>query len=371
MASSYEKLRQQNLEDNRRILKEIGLSDPLKFKPRISFERDVKRKAESDGSPRPKRIAVELDLENSGSLRGTHRKSARISGAAPQSKESIQNEIEECVEEEENRPGKVAPHRPNVYGEIEGVEVGTQWESRMDCCHAGIHRFTVAGIHPGPEGAYSIALSGGYDDNVDLGVGFTYTGEGGRDLKGTKTNPKNLRTAPQSKDQTLSRGNLALNKSVETGKPVRVIRGYKLDSPFAPSWGYRYDGLYTVEKAWYTTGLAGFGVWKFALRRCSNQAPPSWDISEDDALDESDEENSNMEHQSESKESENSSQNKLSTTATKSQAREENFSDSGIDSDLHDTQGSSAGFGQTNSHGSEKDKTVNGLDENGNDSGTQ
>ena len=29
---------------------------------------------------------------------------------------------------------------------------------------------------------------------------------GGRDLKGTKANPKNLRTAPQSKDQTLTRG---------------------------------------------------------------------------------------------------------------------------------------------------------------------
>ena len=40
------------------------------------------------------------------------------------------------------------------------------------------HRPTVAGIHGGPEGAYSIALSGGYDDNIDLGEGFTYTGEG-------------------------------------------------------------------------------------------------------------------------------------------------------------------------------------------------
>lgn len=39
-------------------------------------------------------------------------------------------------------------------------------------------RPTVAGIHGGPEGAYSIALSGGYDDNIDLGEGFTYTGEG-------------------------------------------------------------------------------------------------------------------------------------------------------------------------------------------------
>jgi len=53
---------------------------------------------------------------------------------------------------------------------------------------------------------------------------------------------QNLRTAPQSKDQTLTRGNLALSINVETGNPVRVIRGYKLTSPFAPEEGYRYDG---------------------------------------------------------------------------------------------------------------------------------
>lgn len=55
---------------------------------------------------------------------------------------------------------------------------------------------------------------------------------------------QNLRTAPQSKDQQLTRGNLALSRNVETGNVVRVIRGYKLKefSPFAPDDGYRYDG---------------------------------------------------------------------------------------------------------------------------------
>lgn len=37
-------------------------------------------------------------------------------------------------------------------------------------------------------------------------------------------------------------GNLALSRSVESGKPVRVIRGYKLNSLYAPEEGYRYDG---------------------------------------------------------------------------------------------------------------------------------
>lgn len=57
--------------------------------------------------------------------------------------------------------------------------------------HLYICRPPVAGIHGNPDlGCYSIALSGGYEDDVDLGESFIYTGEGGRDLKGTKTNPK-------------------------------------------------------------------------------------------------------------------------------------------------------------------------------------
>jgi len=76
------------------------------------------------------------------------------------------------------------------------------------------------------------------------------TGEGGRELKGTKAKPKNLRTAPQSKNQTLTRGNLALSLNVSSKEPVRVIRGYKLPTKFAPEYGYRYDGLYSVEIQW-------------------------------------------------------------------------------------------------------------------------
>ena len=46
-------------------------------------------------------------------------------------------------------------------------------------------------------------------------------------------------------DQT---GNLALSKNVENGRPVRVIRGYKSKSPFAPDEGYRYDGKDPVKE---------------------------------------------------------------------------------------------------------------------------
>ncbi|XP_037070358.1 E3 ubiquitin-protein ligase UHRF1-like [Pollicipes pollicipes] len=165
------------------------------------------------------------------------------------------------------------------------VAVGTWWQTRRECCADGVHRPTVAGIHAGPDGAYSIALSGGYEDDVDWGECFTYTGEGGRDLKGTTAQPKNLRTAPQSRDQQLTRGNLALSRNVETRTPVRVIRGYKLRSPYAPEQGYRYDGLYWVEKYWLCSGQSGFLVYKYAMKRCEDQAPPPWkDVSGDEAL---------------------------------------------------------------------------------------
>jgi E3 ubiquitin-protein ligase UHRF1 len=54
------------------------------------------------------------------------------------------------------------------------------------------------------EGAYSIVVSGGYEDDDDKGDEFIYTGAGGRDLSGNK------RAAEQSKDQTLTRDNAAL-----------------------------------------------------------------------------------------------------------------------------------------------------------------
>ena len=60
----------------------------------------------------------------------------------------------------------------------------------------------MAGIHGREnEGAYSIVLSGGYDEDIDNGEEFTYSGSGGRDLSGNK------RTAKQSMDQKLTHMN--------------------------------------------------------------------------------------------------------------------------------------------------------------------
>jgi putative restriction endonuclease len=105
------------------------------------------------------------------------------------------------------------------------------------------------------EGADSIVLSGGYEDDEDLGEEIVYTGHGGRDAESGR----------QVAHQRLTKGNLALAHSSIEGLPVRVIRGENLDPPYAPPSGYRYDGLYMVDDYWQGEGRSGFRVWRYRL----------------------------------------------------------------------------------------------------------
>uniref|UniRef100_A0A8D0L6Y8 E3 ubiquitin-protein ligase UHRF n=1 Tax=Sphenodon punctatus TaxID=8508 RepID=A0A8D0L6Y8_SPHPU len=175
----------------------------------------------------------------------------------------------------------------NHYGPVPGVPVGTMWKFRVQVSESGVHRPHVAGIHGrSNDGAYSLVLSGGYEDDVDHGNSFTYTGSGGRDLSGNK------RTAEQSCDQKLTNMNraLALNcsapindkdgavaKDWRAGKPVRVVRNVKggKHSKYAPVEGNRYDGIYKVAKYWPETGKSGFLVWRYMLMR-DDEEPAPW-----------------------------------------------------------------------------------------------
>ncbi len=51
---------------------------------------------------------------------------------------------------------------------------------------------------------------------------------------------------------------------------MRVIRGSGLKSEYAPKVGYRYDGLYFVEKAWEEVGKSGFMITRFRLQKASD-----------------------------------------------------------------------------------------------------
>ncbi|XP_053593954.1 E3 ubiquitin-protein ligase UHRF1 isoform X2 [Microplitis demolitor] len=178
----------------------------------------------------------------------------------------------------------------NHKGPIPGIEVGMSWKYRLQVSEVGLHRPHVAGIHGREnECAYSLVLSGGYEDDVDNGDEFLYTGSGGRDLSGNK------RTAAQSSDQKLTKMNkaLALNcnaqfndvegataKDWQKGIPVRVIRAAKMRKHpqarmYAPEEGFRYDGIYKVVKYFPEKGKSGFLIWRYLLRR-DDSTPAPW-----------------------------------------------------------------------------------------------
>ena len=146
-----------------------------------------------------------------------------------------------------------------VFGHIPAYPEGSRFESRAELSEAGVHRPLIAGISGSEkEGADSIVLSGGYEDDEDLGDEVVYTGHGGRDAESGR----------QVAHQRLTRGNLALAHSSIEGLPVRVIRGANLVSQYAPRSGYRYDGLYLVDDYWHAEGRSGFRVWRLPVVCC-------------------------------------------------------------------------------------------------------
>jgi putative restriction endonuclease len=157
------------------------------------------------------------------------------------------------------QPKKVSggsPMAERVFGEVHGYPEWSSFASRRELSQAGVHTPTQAGISGSQsEGADSIVLSGGYEDDDDTGDTIVYTGHGGRD-------PVSGR---QITHQMLVRGNKALALSRKLGLPVRVVRGSAHASPFSPRDGYRYDGLYRVEDHWKEQGQSGFDVWRFRL----------------------------------------------------------------------------------------------------------
>jgi putative restriction endonuclease len=149
------------------------------------------------------------------------------------------------------------------FGEIPHNPVGTIYASRKEAATAGVHRVTVQGISGnGTVGADSISVNGGYEDDIDLGDEIIYTGAGGNDPS----------TGKQIADQSLTQhGNAGMVVSEENGYPVRVLRGFKGDPKFSPPTGYRYDGLYRVNRHWSEIGKSGFRIWRFQLFRLSPQ----------------------------------------------------------------------------------------------------
>lgn len=151
------------------------------------------------------------------------------------------------------------------FGEIDGIKEGATFSSYAEMNQAKIHTPTQAGISGSMyEGADSIVVSGGYEDDQDFGVEIVYTGHGGRNESGK-----------QIADQVLTRGNFALAKNEMEGLPLRVIRGAHKGNPYSPISGYRYDGLYRVDSHWCEIGRSGFKVFRYKLFKLDETSVPA------------------------------------------------------------------------------------------------
>ena len=103
------------------------------------------------------------------------------------------------------------------FGLVKGFEIGHIFKDRRELSDAGIHAPLQAGIWGGAkDGACSIVLSGGYEDDIDDLDFILYTGHGGQKDK------------KQIADQEFKVGNQGLRLSHELRLPVRVIRGYQI-----------------------------------------------------------------------------------------------------------------------------------------------
>lgn len=138
------------------------------------------------------------------------------------------------------------------FGPVPGIAPGHEFANRLELWSAGVHRQTQAGISARQgEGAESIVLSGGYEDDEDLGNVIVYTGRGGRSAE----------TTQQVADQTLTGANRELARNIVLGLPVRVTR--KVTE--AGRSFYRYAGLYCIVRHWAEAGKSGHQVWRFRL----------------------------------------------------------------------------------------------------------
>jgi euchromatic histone-lysine N-methyltransferase len=147
-------------------------------------------------------------------------------------------------------------------GEVPGVNVGDMFYFRIEMCLVGLNSQSMAGIdymsakfgNEEDPVAISIVSAGVYDNTEDDPDILVYTGQGmsGKD------------------DQKLERGNLALERSLHRGNPIRVIRSIR-DLTCPTGKIYIYDGLYKIKEAWVEKAKSGFNVFKQKLHREPDQ----------------------------------------------------------------------------------------------------
>jgi hypothetical protein len=233
--SAYEEQRARNIARNAAVLSSLGLDEPLLG-------------AKPKATPRAKKRKSEPTRELSRRVR------MLPTPAYTPGLDEVMADTARKADVDEGRRLPDGTWTGERFGEVDSVPVGTvfgkgdyQRLGRQEMMDNGFFRpfVTPEWVAPG-EGCYSIILNNDNGASTDEGERILYAGSGGR-RRGQN------RTAAQSFDQDWSNlTNAALRQNCETGKPVRVVRGPKLQGEHgtgACGGGYRYDGLYTVETA--------------------------------------------------------------------------------------------------------------------------
>lgn len=149
-----------------------------------------------------------------------------------------------------------------VYGH-NGLQVGACFPFQIVALSRGAHGVSQGGISGNKEtGAYSIVVSGQYDDlDQDSGDILYYSGSNSHDNEDPRGPPPS------------TQGTLALQASLASENPVRVLRSSSCKSIYAPKDGFRYDGLYKVVSTRYPTNMKGGKYEQFKLVRLEGQPP--------------------------------------------------------------------------------------------------
>ncbi|TGO86995.1 hypothetical protein BPOR_0260g00010 [Botrytis porri] len=137
-----------------------------------------------------------------------------------------------------------------------GLTVGDCWPRQMAALRDGAHGAPQAGIvGDKKEGAYSIVISKHYEGfDRDEGDIVYYSAPGAKE------------SIIKEADSEIP-GVMALRRSMETLKPVRVLRSASGAWKNGPAAGIRYDGLYMVVEGKIETNGKGGKFWRFTLKR--------------------------------------------------------------------------------------------------------
>lgn len=140
------------------------------------------------------------------------------------------------------------------------LKVGDWWPKQICALRDGAHGAKISGISGNSvDGAFSIVLSGTYDNlDADRGDTLYYCGSHSLVNKDPTTPIKSTYTD-------------ALRHSIGTKKPVRVLRSSRSNSPWSPTHGIRYDGLYVVTGEETKRNSLGGAYARFRMDRITKQ----------------------------------------------------------------------------------------------------